>query len=264
MNLTKILIPIIKDAAKIMLSAQDADAENSISNKSGDANFVTYYDKATQDYLIEKITEAIPAATFVAEEKENDYSILMGEFVFVIDPIDGTTNFIHGFCHSSISVACVSRGKTVFGAVYNPYRDEMFYAELGSGAYLNGKKISVSKREMREAIFSFGSSPYYKDELGRKSFDLAYAVFRESADLRRTASAALDFAYLAAGRIDMFFEYRLSPWDYAAGELILTEAGGKVTDMDGKPLRLSEPCSIVAANALCYDRLFEITTEMLK
>ena len=258
MNLTEIILPIMKNAAQIMLSAHDSEQGVNVLSKSGDANFVTVYDKATQDYLIDNITAAIPNAKFVAEEQDNDYSIFDSEYVFVIDPIDGTTNFIHEFSHSSISVACISRGKTVFGAVYNPYLDEMFHAELGGGAYKNGKPISVSDRNMKEAIFSFGSSPYYKNELGARSFDLAHKIFCECADLRRTASAALDFCYVAAGRIEFFFELRLSPWDYAAGELILTEAGGIATDMQSNPLKLTETCSILASNKNCYGRLLEI------
>ena len=261
MKLSNIIIPIMKDAAKIMLSAHEIENESGVENKSGDSNFVTVYDKATQDYLIEKITEAIPEATFVAEEKDNDVSVLDGEYAFIIDPIDGTTNFIHEFSHSSISVACASRGEVIFGAVYNPYLDEMFYAERGKGAYKNGKPISVSKREMKESVFSFGSSPYYKDELGEKSFALAYALFKESADLRRLASAALDLCYVASGRLEYFFEYRLSPWDYAAGMLILTEAGGKISDMEEKPLSLTAPSSVIAANEKCYERVLEIIKE---
>jgi len=257
MNLSKTILPIIKEASKIMLSAHDVE-KNSVTNKAGDANFVTVFDKATQDYLIENITRAIPEATFVAEEQDNDYSILSGKYVFIIDPIDGTTNFIRGFCHSSISVACVSAGEVIFGAVYNPYLDEMFYAEKGCGAYKNGKPISVSERNVGEALFSFGSSPYYKDELAEHSFDIALRIFKECADVRRLASAALDLCYLACGRIDIFFELRLSPWDYAAGSLILTEAGGKITDMNGEPIKLSEPCSILAANKVCYSRTLSL------
>ena len=116
MTLTATLLPIIKEASKIMMSANNVDSESSVTNKTGDANFVTVYDKATQDFLIEKISKALPGAKFVAEEQENDYSILDGDYVFIIDPIDGTTNFIHGFCQSTISVACISHSKTVFGA----------------------------------------------------------------------------------------------------------------------------------------------------
>ena len=257
MELSSTLLPIIKEASKIMISAHNVESDG-VTNKSGDANFVTVFDKATQDFLIENITRAIPEATFVAEEQDNDYSALAGEYVFVIDPIDGTTNFIREFCHSSISVACVSRGEVIFGAVYNPYLDEMFHAEKGTGAYKNGKKISVSDRALSGALFSFGSSPYYKDELADHSFDLALRVFKECADIRRLASAALDLCYVACGRIDLFFELRLSPWDYAAGSLILTEAGGRITNMSGGPITLAETCSILAANAACYDRALRI------
>ena len=255
MDLEKILLPIIKDAAKIMLSAHDIEASSGVATKLGDANFVTVYDKATENFLIEKIKAAIPDARFVAEESENDYSVLSGEHVFVIDPIDGTTNFIHGFSHSSISVACVSRGKVVFGAVYNPYLDEMFYASLGCGAFKNGKTISVSERGLGEALILFGSSPYYKDELKQKSFTLAYKLFEQCADLRRLASAAIDLCYIAEGRAEIFFEYRLSPWDYCAGSLILTEAGGRILDMDGAPLDMTRPCSVIAANEKCFEGL---------
>ena len=261
MTLTEKLLPIIKDAAKIMLSAHNVEQDCGVIIKGGDANFVTVYDSATQDCLIKKITEAIPEAKFVAEEKDNDFSILDSEYAFIIDPIDGTTNFIHDFSHSSISVACASHGEVIFGAVYNPYLDEMFYAEKGKGAYKNGKPISVSGREMRESVFSFGSSPYYKDELGERSFALAYKIFTESADIRRLASAALDLCYVACGRLDSFFEYRLSPWDHAAGSLILAEAGGKISDMDGNPLSLTEPCSVIAANEKCYNQIFRLAKD---
>lgn len=258
MKLSELLLPIIKEAAKIMLSAHTVEDENGVTVKSGDANFVTVYDKATQDFLIERISSVLPEAKFVAEEQENDYSILDNEFAFIIDPIDGTTNFIHGFSHSSISVACLSYGKVVFGAVYNPYLDEMFYAELGLGAYKNGKPISVSNRKIGEGIFAFGSSPYYKEELGRRGFECAYKLFMQSADIRRTASAALDLCYVACGRLDMFFELRLSPWDFAAGMLIVSEAGGKISDMEGNPLNPSRPCSVIASNLVCYDRVLEL------
>lgn len=258
MVLTKKILPIMKEAAKLMLSAHSVEEDDSIGAKSGDANFVTVYDKATQDYLISEISKAVPGATFVAEEQENDFSVLMGDYVFVIDPIDGTTNFIHGYMHSSISVACVSSGEIVFGAVYNPYLDEMFYAERGCGAFLNERKISVSERDLKSAVCCFGTSPYYKDELADKTFSIAKALFLKVADIRRLASAALDLCYIAAGRADMFFELRLSPWDFAAGALIITEAGGVITDFDGNPINLSKPCSILAASKAAYPSLFDI------
>ncbi|MBR5140690.1 MAG: inositol monophosphatase [Clostridia bacterium] len=258
MNLTEIILPIIREAAKIMLSAHSPESSGSVVTKAGDANFVTVYDKATEDFLIKEISAKLPEAKFVAEEKENDYSVFDEDLVFIIDPIDGTTNFIRKFSHSSISVGVISHGAPVFGAVYNPYLDEMFHAEKGKGAYLNGARIFTSGRGMTDALFSFGSSPYYKKELSKKSFDLAHKLFLECADLRRLASAALDLCYVAMGRIDMFFEYRLAPWDFAAGMLILTEAGGRVTDMKGNPLKFDKPTSVIASNNACYYRLLSL------
>ena len=256
MNLEKILLPIIKDAAKIMLREHSVDG-NEVASKLGDANFVTVYDKAVQDFLLTEITKKIPNATFVAEEQENDYSILSGEYVFVIDPIDGTTNFIHGYKHSSISVACISKNEIVFGAVYNPYLDEMFYATRGGGAYVNGEKMTVSEREPIDSVCVFGSSPYYKEELGEKSFEILKNVFYGIADIRRMASAAIDLCYVAAGRAESFFELRISPWDFAAAALIITEAGGIITDLSGNPITLHAPCSVIASNKNCYSYMLD-------
>ena len=263
MDLCSTILPIIKEASKIMLEASNPDEANGISKKTGDANFVTKYDRATQDYLIKRISEAIPDAIFVAEEQENDFASLEAPHVFIIDPIDGTTNFIHSFSHSSISVACLSSGTTVFGAVYDPYLDEMFYATRGGGAFKNGQPISVSDRDLKSAITIFGSSPYYKDELGKAGFDLAYRLFFETLDVRRLASAALDLCYIACGRAEVFFELRLSPWDYAAGELILKEAGGKISRLDGSETDLSAPNSVFAANSVCHKDLLRIAREGL-
>ena len=151
----------------------------------------------------------------------------------------------------------ISRGEPVFGAVYDPYLDEMFWAEAGSGAYLNGRSISVSERPLSRAIATFGTSPYYKDSMADKTFTLAARLFGTVSDLRRTGSAALDLAYLAAGRSDMFFEFILSPWDFAAGLLIIKEAGGIITDMKGEPVPLSAPSSVIAASPALYGTLLD-------
>jgi myo-inositol-1(or 4)-monophosphatase len=250
-NIKDILLPLIKEAAGIMI---DANLEGSVKEKLGDAaNLVTKYDLAVQSFLIEKISEHFAGAYFFAEEKENDKDALLREYCFIIDPIDGTANFVHGVHHSCISVALISRGEAVFGAVYNPYFDEMFYAVLGEGAYLNGKRIYVSERNMAHAMLSFGSAPYNKADLAEPTFALCKKMFGKCSDFRRGGSAALDLAYVAAGRYDMFFEYRLSPWDFAAGALLIKEAGGIVTDMTGAPLSLGAPGSVMAATPTVYD-----------
>jgi len=254
-QLLNLLDEIVRKAGKIMLSAHVVESENEISAKSGDANFVTVFDVKIQEFIINSIKSRIPDALFIAEEKENDPEVLLGEHCFIIDPIDGTTNFIREYKQSSISLAMFSRGKAVIGIVYNPYLDELFSALAGGGAFLNGKPISVSDKPISSALLGFGTSPYYRNELGRKTSDLLHDIFMECADYRRTGSAAIDLANLAAGRIDMFFEFRLSPWDIAAGYLLITEAGGKITDMRGNEIDFSAPSSVIASNKQIYDKL---------
>ena len=133
-TLTKELIDIMKNAGEIMLSAHSI--EQSVSSKEGSANFVTIFDVKVQEYLMSEIKKTIPDALFIAEEKKNDPSVLSGEHCFIIDPIDGTTNFIHDYRHSCISLAMFSKGEAVFGAVYDPYMNELFSAEKGMGAFL--------------------------------------------------------------------------------------------------------------------------------
>lgn len=252
------LLNLLRKAGEILLSAHEVEAENAVFDKNGTANFVTVYDVRVQNFLIEHLTEKFPNAQFLAEEKENDAAVLESEVCFVIDPIDATTNFIHDYRHSCISLAMISFGKPVFGAIYDPYLEEMFCAEVGKGAELNGNPIHVSSRSMEIGVAAYGTAPYYKEKLARLTFDLSHDIFLACADLRRCGSAALDLAYLAAGRNDLFFECILSPWDYAAGMLLVSEAGGLVSDMNGAPLSLSTPCPIIAANPLIYPKLLEI------
>lgn len=260
MEIENMFTQLLREAGRIMLSAHLAEdnSDGVVSEKSGSANFVTKYDVAVQEFLINGIRELIPGATFIAEEKENDPSSLSGEACFIIDPIDGTKNFINGYRHSCISLAMISRGETVFGAVYDPYMDEMFTAEKGKGARLNGREMRVSERPLALGIAAYGTSPYYKDTLSDKTFGFAKDVFLAASDIRRCGSAALDLAYLAAGRNDMFFEFILSPWDIAAGILLVTEAGGVITDICGEPIELSKPSSVFAANKIIHPDLIKM------
>ena len=257
-NIENILIPIIERAGEIILSAQSIESGNGVKEKAGDAaNMVTLYDVSVQNFLISEIQKAIPEACFIAEEKENDKEALRGKYCFIIDPIDGTANFIHEYNHSCISLAMFSGGEAVFSAVYDPYLKEMFSAIKGGGAFLNGKKMTVSSRDMAHSILAFGSAPYFKDTLGAKTFKLAEKLYRQCSDVRRCGSAALDLAYLAAGRNDMFFELALYPWDVAAAHLLIKEAGGIITDAEGKEIDFSERCPVIAANKVLYQTLLE-------
>ena len=259
-ELNRKIAELVRCAGDIILSAHDVENEGSVSEKHGDAaNMVTKYDVAVQEFLMREILALIPEASFIAEEKENDTEALNRPYCFIIDPIDGTANFVHEFRHSCISLALISHGVAEFAAVYDPYQREMFCAERGGGAFLNDRPMHVSERECAHSIVTFGTSPYYKSDLGDKTFALCKKLFYITNDMRRSGSAALDLAYLAAGRTDMFFEFILSPWDYAAGILLIEEAGGIISDMQGDKLIPSEPSSVIAANKKVYDTLLNLT-----
>lgn len=205
-----------------------------VDEKGGHANFVTEYDRKVQERLRVGLHEIMPEAQFIGEEGSGQSFAPTGAF-FIVDPIDGTTNFIKDYCHSSISVALVVDGAAELAVVYNPYLDEMFSARRGHGAFCNGRRLKVSAEPLERAVVLFGTSPYYED-LSERSFKLAYGLFKRSLDVRRSGSAALDLCSVAAGRVELFFEMRLAPWDYAAGALLVQEAGGTVTDMEGNAL----------------------------
>lgn len=259
-ELKDIIIPELYEAGKIMLSAHDVEnGAGNVKVKPGDANFVTVYDLKVQEFLIGRMKALFPNAAFFAEEKENSAADVQKQYCFIIDPIDGTANFMHEYKRSSISLALFSYGEALFGAVYDPYLDEMFYAEKGKGAYLNGKPLHVSNRKIDVAVAAMGTVPYYKKELGGATFAIAKEIYDMGADMRRAGSAAIDLSYVAAGRNDLFFELVLSPWDHAAAQLIVKEAGGIVSDMYGNELDVTAPCSVIAANREIYGILLGVT-----
>lgn len=196
----------------------------------GRADFVTDCDIRVQNYVERELKRKYPQIEFVAEEKEN-IKCTKG-LQWIMDPIDGTTNFIYDYNHSAISLALKEGEDIIFGAVYNPFTRETFYAIKGEGAYLNQDKIKVnSTLSLKDSLVAFGTSPYYK-ELAPMIFNKTELVFREALDVRRSGSAALDLAYVACGRQDAYFEYRLKTWDVSAGVLLVTEAGGCIVGLE--------------------------------
>ena len=235
---------LVRECGKVIVEADRSRLH--VDAKSGHANFVTEYDKQIQERLRVGLRAIMPDAHFIGEEGTTQAFSPVGKF-FIVDPIDGTTNFIKDYRFSCISVALVVDGVAEFGVVYNPYADEMFSARRGHGAFCNGNRLHVSEESLENAIVVFGTAPYH-EELKEKTFKLAYAYFRKALDVRRSGSAALDLCTIAAGRAELFFELVLSPWDYAAGGLIVTEAGGLVSDCEGHPLAYDRPCSVLARN----------------
>ena len=238
---------IVKEAGKIVLSAHNQ--ENAVTVKEGKKNFVTKYDVAVQEFLFRELGKAFPEAQFIGEEGENDFST--NGLRFIIDPIDGTTNFMQDYRCSCISVALCNGNDVVAGVVYNPYTDELFSAEKGKGAYLNGNRIKVSERPLSDGLALFGTSPYHPENTD-ETFSLLRKVFDFSRDIRRSGSAAYDICMIACGRCEVFFEKGLQPWDIAAGTLILKEAGGIALNYDGNEISFSTPNDVVFANPKAY------------
>lgn len=241
------LIAVVRRAGDMIRDAHDIEKDTH--EKNGAADLVTKYDVAVQAFLQRELLALVPEADFLGEEGEHE--TLDKPWVFVVDPIDGTTNFVRHMHHSNIAVALVHEGCVAYGVVYNPFTEEMFAARHGGGAFLNGRPIHVSDRDMSHAITMCGSTIYDRRFTDR-SFSLMRRLYDLGLDFRRFGSAELDVCYVACGRAEVFFECRLSPWDYAAGSLILTEAGGKITRLDGSPIDPYRGGSVWATNGICH------------
>lgn len=204
MQLINKISDILIEAGKIMLDA--CDIEDNTTQKDGTANFVTTYDITVQHFLYQRLSVLVPGAHFIGEESgENHVELVNDGISFIIDPIDGTTNFIHGYRHSAVSIALLCNGIITAGLVYNPYLGEMFYAKRGEGAFLNKKNIHVSDRKLYDGLVSFGTTPY-KREFTEVSFQMMKTLFSSSRDIRRSGSAALDICYVACARCDLFLK----------------------------------------------------------
>lgn len=242
------MISAEREAAELMRRAHEIMAEE----KTDRRNVVTEYDRRVQQLMTKRLREAVPDCAFFCEEGGVQEST-ESEHVFVIDPIDGTMNFVHHMNNSCISCAYLHAGELTAAAVYNPYVDELFTAIKGKGAFLNAERIHTDGAPLRETVTCFGTSPY-DTELADETFRLARAAFDNSLDLRRFGSAALDLCCVAAGRAGVYFELRASFWDYAAGMLIVREAGGVCTALDSSPLPLDgSRSSIFAGGVQAYE-----------
>lgn len=231
---------IVREASRLMLTDTFE-----ISQKDGFANIVTSSDLAVQNFLRERLASLLPGCGFLCEEE--DMHDTEKEYTWIIDPIDGTANYSRGIRECAICVGLKHDDHMEMSVVYLPRTDEMFSAGYSKGAWLNGKRIHVSDRPFEDAILCTALAVYYK-EYAQICSDIIVEAFGQINDIRRFGAAAPELCYLALGRCELYFEYRLSPWDYAAASLILTEAGGILTGMDGKPLDVTKPAGVVAAN----------------
>ena len=216
----------------------------------GPANFVTAADRKAEEILREELAKARPGYGFVGEETGRHQGS-DATHLWIVDPLDGTTNFLHGIPQFAISVALEREGAIVAGLIYNPATDEMFLAERGKGAFLNDKRLRVAgRRGLADSVISCGLPHLGRGDLELNRREMA-AVQEKVAGLRRFGSAALDLAFIAAGRFDGYWERGLAPWDMAAGILLVREAGGYVTDLQGKDTMLTTG-DIIAGNEIIH------------
>ena len=240
------------------LIAATAPGSVGVMQKGGTANYVTECDVRVQKFVLEKLSVFSPEIGFFGEEGEGNNSSDSG-YAFIVDPIDGTSNYMFSLGLSAVSIALcdLKENKTLAAAIYCPFTRELFSAVSGGGCYLNGKQIFVSDKDMEHGLTGFGSTPYDRTVAATHMTILSDA-YDASIDVRNLGTAALHLAYVAAGRFAAFYEMRLSPWDYAAGELLITEAGGKLTNFEGVAPSLTVPDSIVGGNPKAYSELLAI------
>ncbi|MDX8431615.1 MAG: inositol monophosphatase family protein [Candidatus Algichlamydia australiensis] len=227
-----------------------------ISSKSGKHNLVTEYDMLAEELIVAFIRKTFPEHNFLAEEGGLSGS-RKDVITWVIDPLDGTVNFAHNIPIFAVSIAAVFEGSVLSAAIYNPMVGELFTAEKGNGAYLNGSKLKVTETETLSDCIAATGFPYNTYENPLHCIDHFTYMAKLGIPLRRIGSAAIDLAYMAAGRVDCFWEVSLRPWDYAAGMLLIEEAGGVVTDFLGKRYEEIIEGPILASNGRVHNQLIE-------
>ncbi|MFN0103139.1 MAG: inositol monophosphatase family protein [Bryobacteraceae bacterium] len=224
----------------------------------GDFDLVTAADRASEELIVERLQSHFPTHTILGEE--GGQRDRQGEYCWYVDPIDGTTNFAHGFPAYNITMAVERAGELVAGVIFDPTRNEMFAAEKGGGAYLNGRRIHVSRAAVvADSLVATGFPSRKRHE--NVNIHFYYQLAMISHGVRRAGAAALDLAYVASGRLDGFWEFGLNPWDMAAGILLVEEAGGRCADMHGEPRHLRGK-HILVDNGLIHQEMLQIFSEV--
>jgi len=262
MNLEKICLQVVdltKNVGKFILSEKNNIKQPNVEVK-GLHDFVTYVDKTSEQKIIDRLSELLPEAGFIAEEGT---STKRGEkYNWIIDPLDGTTNFIHGLAPFAISIALMEDNEIILGVVHELNLDECFYAWKGSNAYLNGNIIHVSKKDKIEDSLIATGFPYYDYDRIKPFMETLKYFMQKSHGVRRLGSAATDLVYVACGRFEAFYEYSLSPWDVAAGAFIVQQAGGKVSDFIGENNYIFGK-EIIATNKNVFDDFLSIVKNIM-
>ncbi|MFB6226153.1 MAG: inositol monophosphatase [Candidatus Paceibacteria bacterium] len=258
MKRKRVAVKAAKEAGNYLEQQFNKDGVNIDKKDEGSFNLITESDKESEQIIVDTIRESYPDHSIVKEESDRIGGT--SGYSWYIDPIDGTTNFAQKIPHFCISIALYKKDKPILGLVFNPVSDEMFYADTeDQQAYLNNKEIKVStKSKLSESIIATGFPYDRSGKLSMKNIDMMRSFLKQDVGgIRRMGAAALDFCYLAAGRIDGYWEYNLSPWDYAAGAIILQQAGGNITDPGGNDYDISQK-DVVTSNDNIHSTMLEV------
>jgi len=227
-----------------------------VDNKSTDTDLVTRADVESEKLITTAIKKAFPHHNIIAEE--NDFETINSDYCWIIDPLDGTTNFVHTLPIFAVSIGLQYKNQTILGVVYNPVYDQCFHATINGGAFLNNSPINTSSTNTLSKSLLVTGFPYIHDERWQASFRLFEDFYSRNQGMRRLGAAALDFCFVAMGRFDGFYEFNLQPWDVCAGDLILREAGGKTSDWDGiTPMPISGK-RILASNGFLHTQMSDV------
>lgn len=240
-NICEQMIEVAKGAGELILHREDIR----VKQKSDIANLVTSMDVKAQDYILKRLKVLMPNAKIIAEE--SDHNEFDQGYVWVVDPIDGTTNYAYDLKQSCISIALLYQGEGFIGIVYNPYLDETFVGVKGHGSYLNDTVIHVRDHDLKSSLVAIGTAPYVKEKAD-VTFNNLKKIFINARDLRRSGSATIDLCNVACGRYDAFYEASLAPWDYAAAAIIIEEAGGIIDALEPDKWGYEKTISVIAGN----------------
>ena len=246
-------IETAKSAGKVLMSYFGKLTH--VDNKSTDIDLVTQADMASEELITTAIKKVFSSHNIIAEE--SDFETINSDYCWVIDPLDGTTNFVHTLPIFAVSIGLQYKSKTILGVVYNPVYNQCFHATLNGGAFLNNSPLSVSSTNTLSKSLLVTGFPYIHSERWKASFKLFEDFYSSNQGMRRLGAAALDFCFVAMGRFDGFYEFDLQPWDVCAGDLILREAGGETSDWDGAPMPFSGK-RILASNGYLHSQMGDI------
>jgi myo-inositol-1(or 4)-monophosphatase len=243
-------VELAKEAGQVLMD--HFERRLAVESKSSEIDLVTEADIASEKLIVGGIHQRYPEHSILSEEGLGQEQA--GEFLWLVDPLDGTTNYAHGYPVFCVSIALQREGETVLGVTYDPVQDELFCAEKGQGAYCSGGGLSVSGNDsLRRSLLATGFF-YTRASIEDNNLAEFGRIMPQVQGVRRAGSAALDMAYVAAGRLDGYWEFHLSPWDWAAGDLLVREAGGRTSDVSGQPWRLRSN-NMVATNGLLHEEL---------